>query len=83
MKREGASEKGHGILKTERRTLLWMAIVALATVLTFHEGMNYELLSDWDDVSFVVINPHIALSWKNFFFYLLHPFQDLFSPLPM
>ena len=83
MKREGTSEKGDGILRTEWRTLLWMAIVALATVLTFHEGMNYELLSDWDDVSFVVINPHITLSWKNFFFYLLHPFQDLFSPLPM
>ena len=63
--------------------MLWAAAVALATALTFHEGMRYELLSDWDDVTFVVNNPHIALGWKNFFFYLCHPFQDLFSPLPM
>ena len=65
------------------RALLWAALVAAACGLAFHEGMRYGLLDDWDDATFVVNNPHITLNWSNFLFYLCHPFQDLFSPLPM
>ena len=76
-------ESVRGLSRLPWNALLWAAAIALVTALTFHEGMNYELLSDWDDVTFVVKNPHIALNWNNFLFYLCHPFQDLFSPLPL
>ncbi len=83
MNREKPSEVRRCPWLPQWRSLLWGGAIAAMVVLAFHEGMRYPLLSDWDDVTFIVQNPHIDFTWSNLLFYLRHPFQDLFSPLPM
>ncbi|MBQ4479919.1 MAG: hypothetical protein II943_04695 [Victivallales bacterium] len=61
----------------------WALGIAMAAVLVFHEGMQFGFLNDWDDMTFIQDNPRIAFTWENWLFYAMHPFQDLYTPLPM
>ena len=55
----------------------------MAIVLVFHEGMRFGFLPDWDDANFIQNNPRLAFSWENLMHYAAHPFQELYTPLPM
>ena len=58
-------------------------VVALAVAAVFHDGLGYGLFCDWDDTTFVLQNPYITFKFSNLWYYFIHPFQDLHTPLPM
>lgn len=63
--------------------LLACLAIALACLAVFGCSLGFGFLENWDDGIFVVGNPSLGWSAGNFLRYLLHPFQDLWTPLPM
>ena len=58
------------------------AVLALATALYYAPGLGFDFLL-WDDGLFVIDNPRIAPTPENLLWYALHPFYDLYTPLPL
>ena len=66
-----------------KKELLFFLLILLGASLPFLPALSYPFLQDWDDYTFIVENPRLDLTWKNFLFYLTNTFQDLHTPLPL
>ena len=70
-------------MRSNRFDILFCVLIAVLCLVVFGGAVSYGFLGNWDDGVFVVENTELALTWHNFLRYLLHPFQDLWTPLPM
>ncbi len=62
---------------------LLAAFAALLVFAVFSPALRYGFLNDWDDGRFIVTNSKLGLNPADISLYLFHPFQDLYTPLPM
>ncbi len=70
-------------MRLPRLDIIFCVILALLCFAVFGNAVTFDFLQNWDDGIFVVSNKELALTWHNFMSYLVHPFQDLWTPLPM
>ncbi len=69
--------------KEWQKNLFCFALLAGFLLLLYFPALNYPFLEDWDDGNFIVLNQRLAFSCENLQYYLMEPFQDLYTPLPM
>ncbi len=61
----------------------WGIGVFLLAILPFLPCAGYPFLIEWDDGRFVLFNERLIPSWENALHLATHPFQTLYTPLPM
>lgn len=61
----------------------WGIGVFFLAILPFLPCAGYPFLIEWDDGRFVLFNERLIPSWENALHLATHPFQTLYTPLPM
>lgn len=70
-------------MSNRRRHIVYLGLLTIITALCFARGMRYDFLKNWDDGIFIVENRHLTLTPKDLKRYALHPYRQLYTPLPM
>ena len=58
-------------------------LLCLLVAAIYAPSLNAPFLFNWDDGAFILNNPQMEWTWENAKYYLLHPYQNLYTPTPM